>query len=121
MQTPSRPSPRSGRESTKPGTIFDLDGKSRHLGEMDAKTQEPDFWNDREAAQRHLKEIKQLRLQVEPWEKAAAECADLMELAESTHCQVHACMAFPESIRYHLEHLEDNLETTKPYHPALPA
>ena len=45
----------------------------------------------------------------------------LTELAEHTHCQVHACMAFPESIRYYLDRLEDNLETAKSYHPALPA
>ena len=47
--------------------------------------------------------------------------SNLTELAEQTQCQVQACMAFPESIRYHLDRLEENLETIKSPHPALPA
>jgi hypothetical protein len=45
----------------------------------------------------------------------------LTELAEHIHCRVQACMAFPESVRYHLDRLEDNLETTEPSSQALPA
>jgi len=46
---------------------------------------------------------------------------DLTELAEQTQCQVQACMAFPESIRYHLDRLDEKLESNSSLQPALPA
>ena len=67
--------------STRPGTIFDLAGKEKTLADLEAKTQRPDFWENQTAAQDHLKRIKNLRLQVEPWQRAAKECDDLAELA----------------------------------------
>ena len=33
----------------------------------------------------------------------------LSDLAELTGCQVHACATFPEAVRYHLDHLEEEL------------
>lgn len=75
-------SPRSGRASTKPGSIFDLAHKKQQIVELDAKSQAPDFWNNPETAQETLKQIKQIRLQVEPWETAIQEVGDLEELLE---------------------------------------
>ncbi len=42
----------------------------------------------------------------------------LSDLAEQTGCQIHACVALPESIRYHLDRLDDALAAADP-EPAL--
>lgn len=48
---------------------------------MDEKAQESGFWENQSAAQDHLKRVKLLRLQVEPWQAVAKECDDLLELS----------------------------------------
>lgn len=35
-------------------------------------------------------------------------------LTERTRCHVHACMAYPESIQYHLDRLEETLRPEEP-------
>jgi peptide chain release factor 2 len=67
---------------TKPGSIFDLAAKSDQIAQLDSETQAPDFWNAQEKAQKHLKRIKQLRMQVEPWLEADKDCRDQEELVE---------------------------------------
>ncbi|NLX23388.1 MAG: hypothetical protein GXY55_17185 [Phycisphaerae bacterium] len=37
----------------------------------------------------------------------------LSDLAERTGCQIHACIALPESIRYHLNQLDNVLESAE--------
>jgi peptide chain release factor 2 len=59
-----------------------LEHKKQQIVELDAKSQAPDFWNNPETAQETLKQIKQIRLQVEPWEAAIQEVGDLEELLE---------------------------------------
>ena len=74
--------------STKLGSIFDLDEKSKQIEELDERTQAADFWSDQERAQDLLKRIKRLRLVVEPWREAGKECGDLAELAELLEMEV---------------------------------
>jgi peptide chain release factor 2 len=59
-----------------------LAGKEKELAGLEAKTQEPGFWDNQANAQEHLKKIKKLRLQVEPWQRTGKDCDDLAELAE---------------------------------------
>ena len=39
------------------GGLFDIDQKKTIIQELEKQTYEPDFWNDREAAQKLLKKI----------------------------------------------------------------
>lgn len=43
---------------------------------------QPDFWNDTEAANKALRELKYLKSIIEPFEKSVKKLADLKELAE---------------------------------------
>lgn len=65
-----------------PGSIFDLANKNTKIGELEKGTQDPNFWNDQEAAQKLLREIKILKMQAEPWNEVDKDCSDLEELAE---------------------------------------
>lgn len=65
-----------------PGSIFDFPTKKQQIEELEQHTQSPDFWNDQDKAQDVLKKIKILKIQVDPWEQAGADCQDYLELAE---------------------------------------
>jgi len=43
------------------------------------------------------------------------------ELAEATGCKIYACMAFPESIQYHLDRLEEVVHTGEAASSSVPA
>jgi peptide chain release factor 2 len=49
---------------------------------MDAKTHAPNFWNDQEKAQQTLRQMKTLRLKLEPWLQTEKDCQGLLELVE---------------------------------------
>jgi len=59
-----------------------LAGKRRQLQALMAKTEEADFWNDIESAQKHMQLISQVRQTIEPWEELRARWEDLQVLAE---------------------------------------
>jgi len=59
-----------------------LAGKRRQLQALMAKTEEVDFWNDIESAQKHMQLISQVRQTIEPWEELRARWEDLQVLAE---------------------------------------
>ena len=64
---------------------FDLAGLRNKLAELEAKSGEPDFWSDQNAAQKILKEKKSIENTVgehDRLEKALTELPDLMEIAE---------------------------------------
>ncbi|WP_143559224.1 peptide chain release factor 2 [Alkalispirochaeta americana] len=64
--------------------IFDPDAVRAQIAEKELVTGDPDFWNDRERAERTMTEIKRLRQMIEPWEELIAEVEDteaLLELA----------------------------------------
>ncbi len=49
---------------------------------MEARTADPEFWNDRDNAEKIMTEIKQLRGRYEPWEELSSEIEDLSDLLE---------------------------------------
>jgi len=67
---------------TTPGSIFDLDSLAKEIAKLEETAGRPDFWNSPEQAQAHLRKLKQLKSQVEPWKLLGAEVADTIELAE---------------------------------------
>ncbi|MDR0442935.1 MAG: peptide chain release factor 2 [Treponema sp.] len=54
----------------------------RRIAEIEAKTAEPDFWNDSKAAEKTITELKSLKSRYDPWKSLRGEIADLDTLLE---------------------------------------
>jgi len=66
------------------GGLFDIDRKSQAIEALEAKTQQANFWNNNEAAQKVMREITELRQWVDTWKKLdrqRQDAADLLSLA----------------------------------------
>lgn len=73
-----------------PGGLFDPDRLRAEIGDREQQTAEPDFWDDRERAEKAMGELTRLRGQLEPWEALRERVADaiaLLELAEEVDDQ----------------------------------
>ena len=52
------------------------------MDRLEAESAAPDFWNDNQKAQEHLKRLNALKRVVEPWDAVDKEAADYLEMAE---------------------------------------
>lgn len=73
---------RYGNRSPAPGIVFDLASRADELRELEKQTEDPNFWNDPETAQKQMQEITAVREVVEPWEQLLQKAEDLATLAE---------------------------------------
>ena len=67
------------------GGIFDADALKADIDVLEEKTAAPDFWNERERAEKVLSGLKKLRNRYEPWTQLnedLLEVAELFQLAE---------------------------------------
>ena len=62
--------------------IFDMDKKKQLVVELEEKAADSDFWNDNNEAQKVLKQIKEAKRIIAPWEAAARDGEDLVQLCE---------------------------------------
>jgi peptide chain release factor 2 len=69
---------RSWRNS---GDFFDVDQREARARELESRMAAPDFWNDSEAAQKVVGELKSLRRVTEPYRELAREVAEAEGLA----------------------------------------
>jgi peptide chain release factor 2 len=79
-----------GQGSTTSGGIFDIDTKKTRVSELEASAAQNEFWNDALSAQKTLKEIKNAKRIIEPWEKIDREALDLQgffDMATEEHDQ----------------------------------
>jgi peptide chain release factor 2 len=60
---------------------LDIDGLAKEQREMVAKSQEPDFWSDSDAAQNTMRGIAKLEERVKPWRELAASLDEIVELS----------------------------------------
>jgi len=70
------------------GGIFDVPGRRERLADLEARTAQPDFWNDTRRAQQTVARIRALRGLLEPFEELEQGITDaevLAELAASEH------------------------------------
>ncbi len=82
--------------------IFDVAGRLRTLQELEKRMAAPDFWNNRNEARAIIDQANQNRLVINPFqelEKKLADCALLLELAESEKDDAHRRRAMEEIIR----------------------
>lgn len=57
-------------------------GKAEQLSQLEKQTEQPDFWNDSTSAQRVMKNLSNLREEVESWRAFQRRLTDLMDLAK---------------------------------------
>jgi peptide chain release factor 2 len=63
-------------------SVFDLPAKEKRMVELQKKTENPDLWQDPEAAQKLMKEISTLKDEVAEWLNLRQSIADTLELAQ---------------------------------------
>jgi len=65
-----------------PGGIFDPESLKRRIEDLESRTGSPDFWSNREKAEKVMQEVKRLRNRIDPWVKLIQEIDDCRELFE---------------------------------------
>src|SRR5271157_2087499 len=70
----------SAPRSKKPGGGFDPESLQKEIGEIEAQTAQPDFWQDKEKAGAALTRLKSLKRRFDPWVKLRADIDDLTEI-----------------------------------------
>jgi peptide chain release factor 2 len=73
---------RTATGSTSWGGFFDLDARREKLKGLEARMEDPSFWNDGEKARDIIAEINQLKGWVEPWQQMSSKVDDLGEMLE---------------------------------------
>jgi len=63
-------------------SVFDYAGKSRTIAELEERSRSDSFWNDPDAAQRTMKQIADLREEIERIDGASRMLADSREMLE---------------------------------------
>ncbi len=64
----------------KLGGIFDADALKVGIDALEKKTAAPDFWNERESAEKVLSSLKKLRSRYDPWVQLDDDVREVMEL-----------------------------------------
>ena len=67
------------------GTLFDLPAKETALAKLNQRMAAPGFWDDQEAAQTTVQELKQLKAIVEPLNKLIARLDDARTMIDMLH------------------------------------
>jgi peptide chain release factor 2 len=70
------------RASPNCGGFFDLPTLTQHLGEIEARMTAPDFWNNRESAQKDMEQVSELRGKIQPFQALESRSTDLGLLKE---------------------------------------
>ena len=70
------------QKSTIYWSIFDLPQKEAKVAELQKQTENPDLWNDSQQAQKLMKQLSELRDEVEGWRKLEKRVHDSLELSE---------------------------------------
>ena len=72
--------------SKRSGTLFDIPGKKKKLAELEETMNRPGFWDNPEAAQKTVSQLKTVKAQLDPLEKAHKELEEALlfwEMAEA--------------------------------------
>ena len=69
-------------DTNRSGGVFDLDVKQQQVTELEKRSLEPDFWSDNVSAQKQMRELSELREQIDSWNSYGQELADARELLD---------------------------------------
>jgi peptide chain release factor 2 len=64
------------------GGVFDLAGKQAEIARLEEESAKPEIWNDPRTAQVVMRDLSNLREQVETWNRLTGETSDALELLE---------------------------------------
>lgn len=103
--------PSSIAQFLKPGGVFDPDRLKFEIQRLEQKTAAPDFWDDREEAEKTLSELKRVRDRFEPWQDLLRETEDLEELLALAQEEDDSSVA--EEIRSGYDRLYERYEKTR--------
>jgi peptide chain release factor 2 len=67
-------------ESIIYGGIFDIDNRLSIVKDLETRSADNSFWDDTAEAKKVLKEIKDNKKVILPWDKVNKECSDILEL-----------------------------------------
>ena len=81
--------------------------RAAELAKLRAESQQPDFWQNADTAQRTMKKIAALDSQVTPWQQLATELGDLVELAALQDPQM------ADELETQLDHAAETFDTLK--------
>jgi len=70
------------QKSANSWCIFDWAEKQLALTELQKKAEDPELWNDRQHAQKVMKDLTDLRDEIEDWQSLTAHVQNLIELAQ---------------------------------------
>jgi len=98
LEFPCQPNPtcctnRSNSQSPFSGGIFDWDVASARLEELNHLVEDPNLWNDAEAAQKVMRERNQLTSQTEGLVKLETDVSDTLELIELAEAEGDTAVA----------------------------
>lgn len=94
-----------------PRSIFDVANKRLEIDRLEAESTVPEFWNDNQKAQEHMRRLNMLKRVVEPWEAVDAEVSEYLEMAEMVRMEADASLeaeleAQAESVTRRVNELE---------------
>lgn len=100
--------------------VFDPVGRERRIAELDKQVADPNLWSEPEQAQALMKELADLRSDLEPWQSLAnelTEAQDLLDLAADEGDEEVATEVVDSlpSLRKRLDSLEFQLTLSGPY------
>jgi len=73
---------KSKPKSKRSWSVFDLPAKEKQLAALEAKSQDPNLWNNSAEAQQTMREMARVRAEISEWRTATRHIADALELAE---------------------------------------
>ncbi|MCG2710876.1 MAG: PCRF domain-containing protein, partial [Candidatus Omnitrophica bacterium] len=92
------------------GCIFDLETKLSQITPLEQKMAQPDFWGDQEEANKIIQELKNIKRQAEPIQKAEADVKNIGELIELVDADDTETLSQIKSELIDLEKSVDKLE-----------
>ena len=115
------------RESANSGLLFDLSKLEAEIKELSAKSEDPNFWNDRNLALETINRLNTIRSTYEAYISISTTYSDLVELLELEDESIYEsiCESFDE-LKKNVEEFEvdrlfsgefDNLNAILEIHP----
>ncbi|MBD3410252.1 MAG: peptide chain release factor 2 [Ignavibacteriales bacterium] len=90
------------------GGIFDVEKRRERAEKLRRESEDPDFWNDQQRAQKVLKRLKSEESWIEEWEALAEEAKNVKEIAELAGAEEDEALA--EEIQTDYDALLDKIE-----------
>ncbi|QEN07455.1 peptide chain release factor 2 [Oceanispirochaeta crateris] len=90
----------------KPGGDFDTVELKNQALELEKESGDPEFWNDRDNAEKKLAQLKRLKNKFEPWETLIQDLEDLKALYELANEEEDE--SFEPEILDQLKHIEES-------------